>query len=100
MFDSEDGKWEVRSISKDGIYFCPSYMVGSGRKFKKKGFMDKLSEIKGYIISDIESFPEVPFWIITKEQVLCWWKKKLLGSTTKISRAKILKLLSVLFKSR
>ncbi|MCX5781828.1 MAG: hypothetical protein NT145_03875 [Elusimicrobia bacterium] len=99
LFDSEGGKWEVRSISKDGIYFCPSYMVGSGRKFNKKGFIGKLSEIKGYIISDIESFPEVPFWIITKEQVFSWWKKKLLGTTTKISRDKMLKLLSKLFKT-
>src|SRR3989339_93837 len=56
LIDFEGNKWEVRSISKGGIYFCPSYMVGSGRKFTKKGFLEKISEIKGYIISDIESF--------------------------------------------
>lgn len=29
IIDSSGGKWEVRSISRGGIYFCPSYMVGS-----------------------------------------------------------------------
>ncbi len=28
---SDGGKWEVRSITRSGVYFCPSYMVGSGR---------------------------------------------------------------------
>ena len=28
LYDSHNNKWEVRSITKDGIYFCPSYMVG------------------------------------------------------------------------
>jgi len=41
LLDSTGGKWEVRSISKGGIYFCPSYMVGSGRKFDEPGFMAK-----------------------------------------------------------
>ncbi len=36
-------------------------MVGSGRSFDEDGFLDKLSEIDGYIIADIESFPKIPF---------------------------------------
>ena len=27
VIDSFGGKWEVRSITRGGIYFCPSYMV-------------------------------------------------------------------------
>lgn len=92
LIDCKGGKWEVRSISKRGIYFCPSYMVGYGRTFNKKGFMKKLSKIKGYIISDIASFPEIPFWIVSKKQVLFWWKSGELGRTTKISRQKALEL--------
>ena len=60
---------------------------------EKKGFFEKLKEIKGYIISDIESFPDIPFWIITKEQVLKWWKAGELGSATKVARQKVLELL-------
>lgn len=91
--DTEGGKWEVRSISKDGVYFCPSYMVGSGRKFELNGFLKKLKEVKGYILSDIESFPNVPFWIIPVEVVSVWWNEKKLGTTTKISREKALYLI-------
>lgn len=92
LVDSVGGKWEVRSISKGGTYFCPSYMVGSGRSFKLKGFLKKLKEIKGYIVSDIDSFPEVR-WIIPVEQVAHWWKTGELGTTTKISREKALQLI-------
>ncbi len=93
LLDAQGDKWEARSITKDGIYFCPSYMVGSGRSFKKRGFLAKLDEIKGYIVSDIESFPDIPFWIITADQVREWWESSKLGTTTKISREKALGLL-------
>jgi len=93
LTDSKGDKWEVRSITKGGIYFCPSYMVGSGRSFEENGFLNKLKEIKGYIISDIECFPEVPFWIVPAERVLKWWKNGGLGAGTKISRDKALELL-------
>jgi hypothetical protein len=93
ILDKNGGKWEVRSISKDGIYFCPSYMVGSGRSFNEEGFLKKLKEIQGYIISDIESFPDIPFRIITTDQIKKWWESGKLGNTTKISRNKALDLL-------
>ena len=88
LIDPAGHKWEVRSISNGGIYFCPSYMVGSGRSFDEPGFLAKLNEIAGYIVSDIEAFPDVPFWIIPKDVVTTWWRGRQLGSTTKISRDK------------
>ncbi len=94
LIDSAGQKWEVRSVSKGGIYFCPSYMVGSGRSFNEAGFLAKLDEIAGYIVSDIEAFPDVPFWIIPKDVVASWWAGKQLGSTTKISRDKAHSLLA------
>ena len=93
LLDSQNHKWEVRSVTKSGIYFCPSYMVGSGRSFDEPGFIAKLREIEGYIISDVESFPRVPFWILPKTTVEKWWRSGKLGSQTKISRAVALKLL-------
>ena len=93
VLDANKEKWEIRSISKGGIYFCPSYMVGSGRHFEESGFLRKIGEIKGYIVSNIESFPDVPFWIVPVEQVRSWWESGKLGTATKISRAKALKLL-------
>jgi hypothetical protein len=94
--DSSGRKWEVRSITRGGIYFCPSYMVGSGRAFSEPGFLTKLKEIEGYILSDVESFPHVPFWILPKTTVENWWKTRRLGTSTKISRATALSLLESL----
>lgn len=96
VLDSNNKKWEVRSISKSGVYFCPSYMVGSGRNFEEGGFFKKLDNIEGYILFDIESFPNVPFWMVTSNEVKAWWDNKKLGTTTKISRKKALELLTQL----
>ena len=93
LIDSNGDKWEVRSITKGGIYFSPSYMVGSGRSFKEKGFLEKLKDVKGFILSDVESFPDVPFWIVSSDQVRKWWEDGHLGTTTKVSRETILRLL-------
>ena len=96
LLDKDGKKWEVRSITKGGIYFCPSYMVGSGRSFAEPGFLAKLSEIEGYIVSDIELFPNIPYWKIQKNTVSNWYKNKQLGAGTKVSRAKILSMLETL----
>ncbi len=98
LVDSSGAKWEVRSISDGGVYFCPSYMVGSGRSFDEPGFLDKLKEIKGYILADITAFPDVPFWIVRSEAVIKWWQSRSLGATTKVSRQNALKLLHAIPK--
>lgn len=90
--DDRGRKWEVRSISRGGIYFCPSYMVGSGRSFNEPGFLSKLDEIEGYVVSDIERFPSIPFWIIPGTLVRSWWASGRLGTSTKVSRAGALNL--------
>ncbi len=86
LIDSKGGHWEVRSLTKGGIYFCPSYMVGSGRKFDEFGFIEKLNDIEGYIVTDISKFPTMPYWIISHETVSEWWFDGNLGTATKISR--------------
>ena len=63
-------------------------MVGSGRSFDLAGFLAKLDEVEGYIISDVELFPDVPVWVVSADEVLGWWKAGLLGTNSKISRAK------------
>ena len=93
VLDQNGKKWEVRSITRSGIYFCPSYMVGSGRSFEERGFLNKLDNIEGYIVSDIECFPNIPYWKITKKTVESWYFNKKLGSGTKVSRKIILAML-------
>ena len=93
LIDPKGGKWEVRSLTRGGIYFCPSYMVGSGRSFVAEGFLAKMAELQGYIVSDVECFPDVPFWVVPVETVRNWWLTKQLGMNSKISREKALRLL-------
>ncbi len=95
LLDVQGRKWEVRSISRGGVYFCPSYMVGSGRSFEINGFLQKMNEIEGYILSDIEAFPSVPFWIVTARDVRAWWEAGRLGKTTKVSRKTALQLVQL-----
>ena len=93
VLDQDNRKWEVRSISAKGMYFCPSYMVGSGRKFNEQGFLEKLHQIEGYVLSDISKFPTIPYWIVPTEIVSSWWEQRRLGKTTKITRDKAMELL-------
>lgn len=93
LIDENGQKWEVRSITSSGIYFCPSYMVGSGRKFDEYGFMAKLSEIEGYFVGDVAEFPEIPVWKIPEATVRSWYERGMLGAGTKVSRSRALNLL-------
>ena len=93
VLDPKGGKWEVRSISRGGIFFCPSYMVGSGRRFDEPGFLRKLEEIEGYVVADIESFPRVPFWIVDTPVVRRWRETGQLGKNSRISRPVALRLM-------
>ena len=60
-------------------------MVGSGRKFEEKGFLAKLEEIEGYYIAMINTFPNVPVYKVSSDQVLAWYKAGKLGKSTSIS---------------
>jgi hypothetical protein len=91
--DADGNKWEVRSVSKFGTYFCPSSMVGSGRKFEEQGFLDKLSNIKGYILTDISQFPNVPVYKVSTDTVLRWYNDNDISNTARVSAKKLHKLL-------
>jgi hypothetical protein len=86
LIDKAGGKWEVRSVSS-GIYFCPSYMVGSGRRFDERGFIAKLDAVAGYVCSDIAKFPRVPVWVVPCDLVRQLYQGGRLGAGTRISSA-------------
>lgn len=92
ILDVDGKRWEVRSVSKK-TYFCPSYMVGSGRKFEEPGFFQKLDAVAGYILVDIGQFPDVPFWKVSSDVVRAWYASGQLGAGTHTGRTKILQLL-------
>jgi hypothetical protein len=85
--DPQGGLWEVRSITRSGVYFNPSNQVGSGRRFAEEGFQTKLKALKGFILSDIVNFPDVEMFVVPIEFVLRWHAARRLGANAKVSRA-------------
>jgi len=94
LFDPNNGKWEVRSVTSAGVYFNPSGQVGSGRKFNEKGFLDKLESIEGFILSDIVEFPVVNVYVVPVGNIRRWYRDGKLGSIAKVTREKFLNSLS------
>ena len=92
--DPNKDLWEVRSITRNGVYFTPSNQVGSGRIFNENDFKKKLSNIKGFILTDIEQFPRMEVFVVSVENVIRWYSNGLLGKNAKISREKFLTQLS------
>lgn len=84
--DPDGGLWEVRSITRGGVYFNPSNQVGSGRKFGEEGFLAKLAGVRGFILSDIVGFPVVDVFVVPVEFVHRWYQHRLLGTNAKVSR--------------
>lgn len=95
-----DGKfWEVRCLTERGASFAPSKMTGAGRKFNMEGMIEKLQLVKGYVVTDIQLFPKIPYWVIPVHIVEAWCYGKQLGTGARASRAKILELLRNAFYS-
>ncbi len=82
----DGGLWEVRSITRGGVYFNPSAQVGKGRAFEETGFLAKLAAVRGLILSDITLFPEVPVYVVPVENVMRWYKAGRIGRNAKVSR--------------
>ena len=89
LLDPQGGKWEVRSITNGGVYFTPSNQAGSGRRFNEEGFVAKLAEIEGFILSDIGGFPVVDVFVVPVENIFRWYRQGFLGSKRKDKSQKI-----------
>lgn len=94
LLDPDGGMWEVRSITRQGVYFNPSNQVGSGRKFNEDGFQQKMSGIKGFILSDIVGFPLVDVYVLPVANVIRWHQAGALGANAKVSRDKFVNVLA------
>ena len=90
LLDPDGGMWEVRSITRGGVYFNPSNQVGSGRRFNEEGFQAKMEGLKGFILSDITTFPNVDVFVIPVSYVLRWHADGRLGANARVARTKFL----------
>ena len=98
LLDPNGGMWEVRSITRGGVYFNPSNQVGSGRSFNEIGFRQKLAAIEGFILSDITTFPHVEVYMVPFEQIIEWYEEGKLGANARVSRKKFLEMSADLFE--
>lgn len=90
MLDPEGGMWEVRSVTRGGVYFKPSAQVGSGRSYNEHGFLKKLAAIKGFILSDITTFPTITCYVVPVANVLRWHNSGALGRQAQVTRQRFL----------
>ena len=65
-------KWEIRSLTTR-ISFANSNNKGKGRVFNEDNFLSKLDSIEGYIVTDLNNFPTVPYYKIDAEVVRTWY---------------------------
>lgn len=84
--DPQGQKWEVRSITNNGVYFNPSNQVGSGRTFNEAGFAAKLVGLKGYILTDLCTFPVVDCYQVNIDLIQKWIADKKLGINARVGR--------------
>ncbi len=64
FIDSKGGRYEVRVITKNGVKFIPSHMIGKGRKFNQEGFDEKLAQIDYFLLCDVNNFPKISIFTI------------------------------------
>jgi hypothetical protein len=96
-FDLQDAagrRWEVRCCTKGGLFFCPSNMVGKGRKFNFEDWVIKQANVSGWIVADINTFPRVPYWVIPGAVVGGWWNAGALGPSTHVRHTRFRDLIS------
>ncbi|MDD9843686.1 MAG: hypothetical protein OXU85_07360 [Thaumarchaeota archaeon] len=94
LIDGSGNRYEVRCVTRSGVYFSPSYMVGFGRAFDKHGFLKKLSSIHGYALCDIIKFPKIPCWSMTSDDILELYNKDKLGKRCMLYRNAALRMLN------
>jgi hypothetical protein len=68
------GKIEVKTFTKHGCCFIPSYMKGSGRSFNEVKFLDNNNSLSGYCLCDITEFPDVYIVSYRSQELLARYK--------------------------
>ena len=91
LVDRTGRRWEVRGLTKNGVFFDPSSSHGTGRSYSEDAFLAKLKAIAGFYVADLTLFPSVPFYQISSAVVRGWFKDgKLSKARLSTVRAKAL----------
>ena len=74
-----DEKWEVRTITDNGISFIPAVNRGGGRRFDETKFEQKLQDVAGFIVCDVSTFPDVAYWSIPSRVIARWHHRNIMS---------------------
>jgi hypothetical protein len=84
--------WEVRCVTRNGVYFNPAGQVGKDRHFEEGGFLGKLDLVAGFILADVAILEEatgkaeVPVFRFGSRLVRQWYLDGKLGKRAQVSR--------------
>ena len=60
LIDNNGKLWVIKTCTSiSGVSFCANSMIGSGRRFNSQKFFDSLKENIGFLVCDLECFPEI-----------------------------------------
>jgi len=88
-----EGRLEMR-LAHAGrpVAFSQSSMRGAGRKFVKKGFLERTRELAGFLVVSTARFPEITIFEISAAEVIDLYKRNALGSSGNLSNTLFLQL--------
>ena len=72
--NNEEIKYDEKTFTKGGCNFCPSNMLGQGRKFNKEVFEEKTKKLIFCIVSNI-NFPEIKIRFVKGVDLLVKYPK-------------------------
>lgn len=58
--------YECRTVTKGGVNFCPSYMLGKGREYNETEHHEKINNVHGFIFFDIVNMPEIKITVVSR----------------------------------
>jgi hypothetical protein len=91
--EGENGKSEVRCLTRYGLSFAPSNSKGKGRKFDESSFVEKVDTVDGFYVADVQNYPEVDLFSLGSDQVREWHDGGKLGKNAALGRSRARELL-------
>jgi len=71
---------EVRTLTKNGLNTCPSYMIGASRTYNQKEHSEVLDRNDYYIVMDSSDFPNITIYVLLSTQELLFRNKSYKGA--------------------
>lgn len=63
--------WIIKTCTSiSGVSFCANSMIGSGRRFNSQKFFDRLKENIGFLVCNLECFPEINVYKATPKDII------------------------------